>query len=197
MKKHTTWIRFTPPLRAGLALGLAFALAGCGRSEVTVYKIAKESSAPAAPGAAALPPMAAGEGVAAAPLTWTLPAGWQEVTPGPMRLAQFAVAGPGGKKAEVSIVMMGGTAGGELGNVNRWRGQVSLPPVAAAEVSKLGEKSETAGAETKLYDLVGTSAAGDKARILVVALERGVREDVDDHVACHSYTTISLCVYDA
>ena len=120
-----------------------------------------------------MPPMAASEGAASAPLTWTLPAGWQEVKPGLMRLAQFAVAGPGGKKAEVSIVMMGGSAGGELGNVNRWRGQVSLPPVTAEEVSKLSEKAEAAGAETKLYDIAGTVASGDKARILATSLQRG------------------------
>ncbi len=166
MKNLMTWIQDAPRLRAGLWAGLAFALAGCDRSEIAVYKVAKESSTPTSPA------MATGEGVATAPLTWTLPAGWQEVTPGQMRLAQFAVAGPDGKKAEVSIVMMGGTAGGELSNVNRWRGQVSLPPVAAEELSKLGEKVEAASAETKLYDFSGTTPAGDKARILVASIQR-------------------------
>ena len=166
-------IQFSSSLRLGLVASLAFALAGCDGGEVKVYKVAKEASPPSAPGLAAMPPMAASEGAAQAPLTWTLPAGWQEVKPGPMRLAQFAVAGPGGKKAEVSIVMMGGTAGGELGNVNRWRGQVSLSPVTEAEVSKLGEKTEAAGSETKLYDMTGMVASGDKARILVTSLQRG------------------------
>lgn len=158
MKNLKTWIHCKFLVRAGISAGLAFALAGCGNSEVTVYKVAKESPASAA---------------AQVPLTWTLPADWQEVKPGPMRLAQFSAAGPGGKTAEVSIVLMGGTAGGELGNVNRWRGQVSLAPVTEEEVSKLGEKAETAGAKTKLYDLAGTSAAGGKARILVTSVQRG------------------------
>ncbi len=166
-------IQFSSSLRSGLVASLAFALAGCDGGEVKVYTVAKETSPPSAPGLAAMQPMAVSEGAAQAPLTWTLPAGWQEVKPGPMRLAQFAVAGPGGKKVEVSIVLMGGPAGGELGNVNRWRGQVSLPPVAEAEVSKLGEKAEAAGSETKLYDMAGTTPAGDKARILVTSVLRG------------------------
>ena len=173
MKKFVAWIQFTSIWRAGLAAGFALVLAGCDRSEVKVYQVSKESSTPAQPGMAAMPTMTAGESSTSAPLTWKLPAGWQEVKPGPMRLAQFAVAGPGGKKAEVSIVMMGGSAGGELSNVNRWRGQVSLPPVTEAEVSKLGEKAEAAGSETKLYDMAGTVSSGDKARILVTSVSRG------------------------
>lgn len=173
MNKLIAWIRISPSVHAGLAAGFAIALVGCDRNEVKVYKVAKESPAPASTGMAALPPMNADAALAQPQLIWTLPDGWQEVTPGQMRLASFMVAGQGGKKADVSIVTLGGMAGGELGNVNRWRGQVGLAPVAADEVSKLAEKVTAAGSETKLFDLAGTAASGDKVRILVVALERG------------------------
>ena len=120
----------------------------------------------------AQPTMPASEAPAQPKLTWTLPGGWKEVPPAQFRLASFTVTGADGKMADVSIVPLGGMAGGELGNVTRWRGQVNLPPVTEAELSKLGEPVEVAGAEAKLFDFAGTSAAGDPARILVASLQR-------------------------
>ena len=166
MKNLMARIQFVSPGRALLALGVVAALAGCDRNEVKVYQVPKESSAPA-PGVPATPPMAASETPTQPNLTWTLPEGWQEVPPGQMRLASFAATAPDGKKVDVSIVPLGGVAGGELGNVNRWRGQVGLAPVTEDELSKLGEKVQTAGSETVLYDLTG-----GKARILVTSLRR-------------------------
>ncbi len=37
------------------------------------------------------------------------------------------IAGPGGASAEVAVTTFPGNAGGELANVNRWRGQLQLP----------------------------------------------------------------------
>ncbi|MFO1488419.1 MAG: hypothetical protein U1F65_08070 [Verrucomicrobiota bacterium] len=150
-------------VRLSLAVSLAALVAGCDRQAVQVYQVPKESSAPAP---AALPPMMAEAG-AQPRLVWTLPAGWQEVPAAQMRLASFAVNGADGKKADVSIIPLGGAAGGELSNVNRWRGQVGLAPVTEEELSKLGESLQVAGTEAKLYDLTG-----GQSHILVTSLQR-------------------------
>src|SRR6266705_355424 len=81
--------------------------AGCGQSDIKVYRVAKE---------ARQPELTAG-------LKWNLPAGWEEVPPGEMRLASFRIKGENGKQADVSIVPLGGRGGGDLDNVNRWRVQ--------------------------------------------------------------------------
>ncbi len=59
-----------------------------------------------------------------APLQYTLPPGWQEKPLSPMRLASFKATSPDGKETDVSVVSLPGIAGGDLANVNRWRGQV-------------------------------------------------------------------------
>jgi len=171
MKKLVNRIQIIQAVRGCCAVGLVAALAGCDRNEVKVYQVPKEASAPAAPAAAAMPPMS-GEVPAQPNLTWTLPEGWQEAPAGQMRLASFSATGEDGKKADVSIVPLGGVAGGDLSNLNRWRGQVGLAPVTAEELPKLGEKTEVAGAEATLFDIVGTNPAGEKSRILVTALQR-------------------------
>jgi len=105
-------------------------------------------------------------------LKWTLPEGWQEIAPGEMRVASFRITGKDGKQADVSVIPLPGMAGGDLNNVNRWRGQVGLPPVSTEELTKLGEKVDAAGAEAMLFDQAGTATSGDKTRILATVLHR-------------------------
>ena len=155
-------------------LALAFALAGCGRNDVQVYRVGKEQPQPP-PGqgtdAAALPP---GHPEVSAPppgLKWTLPTGWEEVPPGQMRVASFRIKGEGSKQADVSVVPLPGAAGGTLANVNRWRSQVGLPPVSEAELSNLAQKVEIAGQPGELFEQAGQgSGSGDSTRILAAIL---------------------------
>ncbi|OHE88954.1 MAG: hypothetical protein A3G75_13035 [Verrucomicrobia bacterium RIFCSPLOWO2_12_FULL_64_8] len=82
-------------------------------------------------------PAAAGAGMAATPvptasgpaLTWTAPASWKTKTGSAMRRGSYAVPGPEGE-GDLSITAFPGDVGGDLANINRWRGQVGLPPVA-------------------------------------------------------------------
>lgn len=46
-----------------------------------------------------------------------------------MRKGSFTIAGENGEAADLSITAFPGAVGGELANLNRWRGQLSLPPV--------------------------------------------------------------------
>jgi len=153
-------------------------LAGCGRNDVQVYRVAKEqpqSQSPAQP--AAIPaghPEVSGD--ASPRLQWKLPAGWEEAAPGEMRAASFRVKGEGGKQADVGVFPLPGMAGTDLDNVNRWRGQVSQSSVSAQELAKLAQPVQVAGQSAQLYEQAGPNpGSGEKTRILAAILRR---EDV-------------------
>lgn len=165
---------------APLALGVL--LAGCNRDQVKVYKLVKDNSTqPVAdqqpggmsPGVGTGMEMPA-QNTAAPKLTWTtLPKGWQEQTPGEMRVASFSITGENGKKADVSVIPLPGLAGGDFANLNRWRGQVGLQPVSEDDLGKLAEKIEVGDEPGKLFDLAGTDpSSGNPERILAVIQHR-------------------------
>ena len=62
------------------------------------------------------------------PLVWTAPAGWTAKNGSSVRRGSYAVSGAEGA-GDVSITAFPGDVGGNLANVNRWRGQLQLPPV--------------------------------------------------------------------
>jgi len=170
-------------IRTGPALLLGLLLSACGRDDIQSYSVPKEAK-PAAelpPGhpstAAGSPGMATANTPAAAPrLSWTKPEGWNEVAPGQMRVASFNVKGDGDKQADVSVIPLPGAAGGELANVNRWRGQVGLGALTAEELAKAAEAVEIAGQPAKLFEAAGAaSGSGDPTRILgVIQLREGM-----------------------
>ena len=160
-------------MRLAIVLLLAMLASGCGRDDMKVYRVAKEDASPQQPVAQTMP--GGHPGVASAPprLQWKLPAGWEEMAPGEMRVASFKVKGQGTNQADVSVIPLAGMAGGDLNNVNRWRSQVGLAPVTQAELAKLAEEIEIAGSKASLYDQAGLNPAdGGKSRILAVALYR-------------------------
>ena len=164
----------------------ALLLVGCERDDTKVYRIAKsDATASATPAAPAMAPSdmttpppgmnapATGDQSGAPQLKWTLPDGWQEKPASGMRLATFSALGKDGQMVDVSIVPLPGMAGGDLSNVNRWRGQVGLDAIQEDDLSKLGEDVIVGDATAKLFDLAGTPAgAAAKSRILAVALHR-------------------------
>ena len=168
---------------------LALPLAGCGNDDVKVYKVAKaDDSTPApnaapaaAPGEMGVPPAAAQPG--GPQLKWTLPDGWTSKPAGEMRLASFSAPGKNGNTVDISIVPLPGMAGGDLNNVNRWRGQVGLDPISEDDLPKQGQPVTVGDSQAVLYDLTGTPAAtggmssiatgaDGKGRILAVGLHR-------------------------
>ena len=78
-----------------------------------------------------------------------------------MRYASFTAAGQNGETAEISVVMLDGEGGGDLQNVNRWRGQIGLVPVADGDL-----KSLIVPLKAKDSDFQTVDMAGAKARIL-------------------------------
>jgi hypothetical protein len=144
---------------------LAVLSAGCNRDGVKVYHVENAETSTPPPPAAAAPAAMPATMPAGLPvpdtntlpkLKYTVPDGWQEKTPTEMRVASFGIS-ENGKDADVSVIPLGGMAGGDLPNVNRWRGQVGLQPLADDDLQQLAEKVEVAGQPADLYDMAGTA----------------------------------------
>jgi len=111
---------------------------------------------------------AAPEAPAAGP-RWRTPEGWTELPAGSLRLASFRVAGD--PRAECSLTRLAGDAGGLAANVNRWREQMSAPPLSAQAIAAL-PRHALGEREAVLLDVEGTwrgmggDAAGEGYRLL-------------------------------
>lgn len=156
------------PLLLGL-LVLTLSTAACRKSEVTSYRVPKEKDpelpaagvskgAPGKPGemAATAVPTATGQD-----LTWTAPPHWKTRPPAPMRKATYLVPGEGGD-GELSITAFPNSVGGELPNVNRWRGQLQLPPIAENEMAQTVTRFEHDGLKFGLVDFVSTTSPAQR-----------------------------------
>jgi hypothetical protein len=133
------------------------------------------SASPAPSPATASAPAAAPATSSSALPQWQVPPHWQEQNPpGPMLTAKFNIKDDQGKQAEVTVSSLAGDGGGALPNVNRWRGQLLLPPVTAEELPKLGTPVNINGRNITLYEMEGTWAkTGDPARMLVLSIPAG------------------------
>src|SRR5580704_5232816 len=159
------------PSRVLLAFAVASALlTGCGEDRVTTYVVPKEKEPemPAAAGGSGAPadagPAAGGDQggpsmaatavptASGADLTWEAPAAWTPKAPGPMRKASFGVPGAGGE-AELSITAFPGDVGGELANVNRWRGQIGQPPLRAEDLDTSVSREQANGLAFTVVEL--------------------------------------------
>lgn len=108
---------------------------------------AAQAPAPAAPAMQAPASMKAEAAGFSAPKWAALPAGWSVGPENAMRKGTFIVPGPDGTKAELAVTVFPGSVGGLTANVNRWRGQIGLPPAdeasirASAQEAKVGPDS--------------------------------------------------------
>jgi hypothetical protein len=136
------------------ALLLTTTLNSQAGDQIQVYTVPKEQPA----NQTAQAQMAAGAPdipVNSAPIRWTLPEGWKQKPADGIRLGSFAINGENGGKAEVAITSFPGSVGTELGNVNRWRGELSLPPVGPDDL--VSEPVTVDSFQGKLFDMVGAS----------------------------------------
>lgn len=139
-------------------LAIPLLLAACRDSKIADYRIPKEDDAPVAQAPAGQPgmadmPVARAEG---GDLTWTVPAKWQSKPGSGMRKATLVVA----EGAELAVTAFPGDVGGELANLNRWRGQVGLAPVGSAEQASSITRLTAGNLQIAVVDLLGTG--GDK-----------------------------------
>jgi len=146
---------------------------------VEFLKSLKFAAAPQSGGAgempAALPPGHPGFGdlatsaATSAPVShegqpnWQVPAGWQEVAAGQFLVAKFNISGDGGATAAVNVSSSPGDGGGLAANVNRWRGQLGLPPAADIPTTPI----DIAGGKAQLVEMSGTSAQTRKQAQLI------------------------------
>ncbi len=178
---------------------LLLAVAGCHRDQAQVYQTpqdqdqlpSQQMSAASAtnltaselppdhpdislasnPSAQLMPSGIVASDTSAGPVAWTTPAGWTQIPPNGMRVGSFKIADVTGKQADVSIVPLAGMGGGDFANVNRWRGQVGLPPVPDDMLQSAEENVKAGGEPAQLFDLAGTNAANGKASRIVAAIQ--------------------------
>jgi len=168
------------PLPFAVAALLTFAV-GCNRDSVKVYKVDASDAVVTTP-----PPVTASS-PAAMPSTmpdglpvpdnsglprlkYNLPDGWKEKAPTQLRVASFKVS-ENNQTADVSVIPLNGTAGGDPANVNRWRGQVGQPPLDETSLKSSAEPVQVGSQPADLYDIAGTSpGSGVAERILGVIL---------------------------
>ena len=141
-----------------LAAALLLAL-GCRREEVTHETVPKGESGLTLTAATSSPMEASAAGAevpepstptGASALKWTLPKGWTQSLSGGMRYATLkpSVAG----RVETSVVVLPGPAGGELANVNRWRGQIGLEPIDESSLAQLRKTLKTRAGAVSVFD---------------------------------------------
>ena len=175
---------------------LAWMAAGCGKDEVRVYQAPQDAPPVAAanpqggaaltPAASEIPKSAASGSSSSAgsessaserpAVPWTVPAGWEEKPASGMRVASYGVKRPDGRSVDISVVAMGGGAGGELENVNRWRDQIGLEPATEADLAGLRSIIPSGNRQVVMYELDGKKAVLDgkyPARTLAAILPAG------------------------
>ncbi|MDH3582968.1 MAG: hypothetical protein OER86_01995 [Phycisphaerae bacterium] len=109
------------------------------------------------------------------PISYQVSTSWKQAPSGGMRVAAFSVVG-GGEPAVVTVIPLGGGAGGALSNYNRWRRQVGLGPATQAEYEKAAKAMAVDSIRSSYVDVVGPEAGGDqRPRILAVSVPRESR----------------------
>ena len=85
---------------------------------------------------------------------WEVPEGWAEVDyPSSMRLVTFAF-GPG-NSGQCYVVVLSGSGGGRLNNMNRWLAQMGEPPLGESELD-LEPRTELLGEQVPMLIASGT-----------------------------------------
>lgn len=92
---------------------------------------------------------------------WSVPTGWQEVAGSGMRAATILIP-IGAKPLDLSVTPLPwrGAPGELLSNVNRWRGQMQLPPVDEAGLAKDVSEISVGDAKLTIVDLRGKFQSG-------------------------------------
>jgi hypothetical protein len=176
--------RSTPvaPVRLLLFLVLPLAFAACREAKVTSYQIPKEHVAGVQPAAAA--PGAAASAAAPAPavtvaarpvgdLAWTAPAAWKAKATSSMRRGSFDVGEGSGPLADLAITAFPGDVGGDLANVNRWRGQIDLPPITEAELAAALQPVAGGIPGIKVTHLTGGTSANPLGMLVAIVPYEG------------------------
>ena len=162
------------------ALAILALHSGCkDKQETKVYSVEKSPAQAATPVQQAMPATmppghpavgaTSGGSATAGKLTpeitpGTPPPHWEMQPPTPMRLASFLVKGEKGTSADISLIILGGAAGGVLDNVNRWQSQLGQPDWTAEELAQKAEHLKSPLGEMTVVDLQGLPQGADAAK---------------------------------
>jgi hypothetical protein len=159
--------RFAPVLLVPLAL-----MAGCREAKIESYRVPHETPEP-------LPPILTGEAPSAQPspgapadmaatavptasgnaLVWKAPDSWKPKAASAMRKGSYSIPGDGGADADLSITAFPGDVGGVLANVNRWRGQIELPPLTESDLGTALSHLDRNGLHLEIVDFSNPNSA--------------------------------------
>jgi hypothetical protein len=89
---------------------------------------------------------------------WKLPDGWIEEAPKKQFIDKNLRPADDTKKIAVTVSHAGG---GDMPNINRWRGQLGLPPAQKADLGEFSKEFEVDGRKGRIVDLVGVAAGGN------------------------------------
>jgi hypothetical protein len=108
---------------------------------------------------------------------WSVPSNWQQGNPSSMRRATFEVTGTDGQSAEIAVSVFPGDVGGLMANINRWRGQIGLGPVAPDEIAGITSDLDVNGIKATVVDFKADTAPPGKTQpprmVVVTVLNAG------------------------
>jgi hypothetical protein len=163
LKTETWYFKFSGPV------GVIRKAEGVFAEFLRSVRIAGSGKIASAPSQAPTPAPSGGKKINVTP-----PDGWTSSTGSAMRAASFSIAGSDGSSADVSVVPIPGESGSVLDNVNRWRAQLQLAPLASADDPALGKKSESPAGEIFTSHMTSTEPIqnGKKAALASAILKR-------------------------
>ncbi|MGC8744278.1 MAG: hypothetical protein ACP5T0_10415 [Verrucomicrobiia bacterium] len=106
------------------------------------------------------------------PIELPVPGDWKQLPPTPMAPLRYEVAS-GNATALVTITRLDGEGGGVLPNINRWRGQIKLPPVSQSDLDKQISKIKTTIGEAFVVDFSGSNASNEPTRMVGIIVPAG------------------------
>lgn len=93
---------------------------------------------------------------------WALPDGWQQKQASGIRFATLVIDRGSDEPLEISVTQLPIQSDDELNylasNINRWRGQLSLPPIQPKELSQHTESIDLSAGTATLVNFAGQSS---------------------------------------
>jgi len=159
-----------------LALSGLLFFAGCREAKVQSYRVPKEAPLPlsfemlgmaaANNGNASAQPAIPAASAADAALRWDAPENWTMLPPVSMRVAGYRLSNTDSSAtAELTITAFPGDVGGDLANINRWRGQIGLPPISAAALATELQRLRIQERDFKLVEMTNAQSSPAQATL--------------------------------
>jgi hypothetical protein len=137
-------------------------LSSCSSEKIQQYRVAKIQQKPIS---------AQSESKRAEDFSYSAPQAWKKQPASEMRKLSFSIEGGG----DFSVVTLPGAAGDLKGNLNRWRGQVGLPPLEdPAEIQKSITTTTFVDVPATELELYAAADKPDKAMRVVLFEKNGM-----------------------